>query len=112
MSKKRRVRGAARDLAADSAAGFEVVEVDEDMEKTCLIYYNVVKQSLQRAATLEVCMDGSRFRTRDTEVVQVYTIDGSLPEAAVIRPRQPTGHGGESKGFAANMPPLTHRELR
>ena len=30
----------------------------------------------------------------------------------MIRPTPPTGHGGESRGFAANMPPLRHRELR
>ena len=112
ISMKKRARGAAMDMAADSAAGFGVAGVAEVMEKTCAVYYNVVKQSLQSAATLEVCMDGSRFRSRDTEVVQVYTYDGSLPEEARIRPTPPTGHGGESRGFAANMPPLRHRELR
>ena len=58
ISKKKQARGAAQDMAADSAAGFGVAGVAEVMEKTCAIYYNVVKQSLQRAATLEVCMDG------------------------------------------------------
>ena len=113
FSQKKRMRQAAEGLAVDSAAGFQGVGVRELMESTCTMYYNVVKKSLQRVATLEVCMDSSRFRTRDTGVVQIYTCDGSLPEEAIIRPTPPTGHGGgESKGFAANMPPLAHRELR
>jgi hypothetical protein len=101
-------------MAVDSAAGHEAIKVDNLMTKTCAMYYDMVRQSLQRAITLEVMMDGSRFRTRDTEIIQVYTCDGSLPEEAIIRPTSPTGHGGalQTKGFAANMPPLTHRELR
>ena len=70
-----------------------------------------MKAGLQAAKTLELCMDASRFSTRDTEITEAFAYDGQLPDHALVRP-MPTGLGGNLHGFAAKLPPQTHRELR
>ena len=112
LAKKRRIHGIARDLAADTISGHGGIDVSATMDTTCAVYYHIVRNALQAVNTLELIFDASRFATRDTEMTQVFAFEGVLPVQAIRHPRL-TAHGRPtSYGFAANLPPARHRELR
>ena len=109
MSKKRKMGSSGRDLAADSGMGQLGVDTADVQVKTCTVYYNSVHSAIEAANTLELCMDASRFSTRDTEITCVYAYDGKRTSSCNSHV---TDHGTESPGCIAYLPPVQHRELK
>ena len=109
MSKKRKLGSSGRELAADSGVGALGICTTDVQVKTCTAYYNIVHSAVEAATTLEMCMDASRFSTKDTEITCVYAHDGDSTSSCQS---YVTVHGTKCKGCAAYLPPMQLRELR
>ena len=81
ISKKRKLGSSGRELAADSGMGGLGVNTTDVQVKTCTAYYNTVRSAMEVATTLEMCMDASRFGTKDIEITCVYAHDGDYPSS-------------------------------
>ena len=102
LAKKRRMNMANRDWADDAAAGHGAVDVKATLEKVCCHHYQVVRRIMSPQTVIELCLDASRFATRDTEVVVCYCSAATGPAG---------NPGTSSQGVAAFLPPLSLPEL-
>ena len=107
LAKKRRMNMATRDWADDSAAGHGAVDVNATLEKVCRHHYQMVRRIMSPQTVVELCLDASRFATRDTEVVVCYCSEAAQHTSRFRgHPSAPT-----AVGLAAFLPPLSLPEL-
>ena len=102
LAKKRRMSMTSRDWADDTAAGHGAVCVKKTLEKICCHHYQLVHKIMSPQTVIELCLDASRFATRDTEVVVCYSSAAAWPPGCQDKP---------SWGVAAFLPPLSLPEL-
>ena len=107
LAKKRRMNTTTQEWADDSAAGHGAVDANKTLDKVCCHHYNLVRRTISPQTVVELCMDASRFATRDTEVVVCFSSEAAWQTSWFPgNPSKP-----DAVGVAAFLPPLSLPEL-